>query len=44
MQREADSNLEILSSFEDTLYDLELKLYDLYEENDNLKKQLEEND
>ena len=44
IQRDADNNIEILSSLEDQLYDLESKLYDLYEENDTLKKKLEEND
>ena len=44
IQRESDNNLEILSSFEDQLYELESKLYDLYDENDTLKKKLEDND
>ena len=44
MQREHENNVEILSTFEDQLFDLESKLYELYEENENLKKKLEEND
>ena len=44
MQREADNNIEALSTFEDQLYDIESKLYDLYEENEVLKKKLEDND
>ena len=44
MQREADSNIEALSSFEDQLNELESKFYELYEENEVLKKKLEDND
>ena len=44
MQREHENNVEILSTFEDQLFDLESKLNELYEENENLKKKLEEND
>ena len=44
LQRESDFNIEILSSFEDQLYDLESKFFDLNEENESLKKQLEDND
>ena len=44
MQRESDYNLEILSSIEDDFFELENKLYDLYEENENLKRRFEENE
>ena len=44
MQRESDYNLEILSSLEDEFFELENKIYDLYEENENTKKKFEENE
>jgi len=44
IQRESDNNIEILSSLEDQFLELENKLYDLYEENETLKKKLEDDD
>ena len=41
MQKEADGYIQILSDMEDDLYDLESKYFAIYEENENLKKKLE---
>ena len=42
IQRESDNNIEILSSLEDQFFELENKIYDLYEENETLKKKIED--
>ena len=44
MQKEADNNYEIFNKFEDEIFEIESKIYNLYEENTSLKKRLEDND
>ena len=44
MQKESDNNMDIFNNFENELFELQSKIYNLFEENISIKKRFEENE
>ena len=44
LQKEQDNNVDIFNNIENELYELQAKIFSLYEENDTVKRRFEENE